>query len=55
VVNAIVLAEISPRFPQMILAGFLIASHAAVTDRPRSPATRGRVAAHLPGARLISP
>ena len=95
VLNAIVLAEISPRFSrietlrsslpracllepmplaasflaghahtayrraggrrQAILPDFLIGAHAAVTSRPLLTRDPQRVAAHLPGTRLISP
>ena len=95
VINAVVIAEIAPRFariealrtalPSMLiveelplsaafLAGhahasyrrgggtrpavlpdFLIGAHAAVTGRPLLTRDPRRVAAHIPGARLISP
>lgn len=95
VINAVVLAEISPRFSriealrealpsmamieaipfaasflagyahanyrragggrQAILPDFLIAAHAAVTGRPLLTRDPKRVAAHLPGATIISP
>lgn len=95
VINAVVLAEVSPRFSriealrealpsmsmieaipfaasflaghahanyrragggrQAILPDFLIAAHAAVTGRPLLTRDPKRVAAHLPGATIISP
>lgn len=95
VINAVALAEISPRFSriealrealpsmamieaipfaasflagyahanyrragggrQAILPDFLIAAHAAVTGRPLLTRDPKRVAAHLPGATIISP
>lgn len=94
-INAVVIAEVAPRFsriealrsalPSMLmieelpvaaafLAGhaqanyrraggarvavlpdFLIGAHAAVTGRPLLTRDPRRVAAHIPGARLISP
>ncbi|MQA73565.1 MAG: PIN domain-containing protein [Solirubrobacterales bacterium] len=95
VVNAVVIAEVAPRFsriealrtalPSMllveeipvaaaflaghahasyrraggareaILPDFLIGAHAAITDRPLLTRDPRRVAAHIPGARLICP
>lgn len=40
---------------QAILPDFLIGAHAAVTGRPLLTRDPRRVAAHIPGARLISP
>lgn len=40
---------------QAILPDFLIAAHAAVTGRPLLTRDPKRVAAHLPGATIISP
>jgi predicted nucleic acid-binding protein len=95
VLNAVVLAEIAPRFPRVetlrsalpsaaiteeipfaasflaghaharyrraggkrtaVLPDFLIGAHAAVTNRPLLTRDPERIAAYLPGARLISP
>ena len=38
-----------------VLPDFLIGAHAAVTGRPLLTRDPGRVATHLPGARLIAP
>ncbi len=95
VLNAIVLAEISPRFPRIetlrsalpsmaiveeipppaaflaghahaayrragrkreaVLPDFLIGAHAAVTGRPLLTRDPSRVAAYIPGAKLVAP
>jgi predicted nucleic acid-binding protein len=95
VLNAVVLAEIAPRFPRIetlrsalpsmalieeippaaaflaghahadhrraggrreaVLPDFLIGAHAAVTGRPLLTRDPQRIAAHLPGAKLLTP
>lgn len=68
VLNAVVLAEIAPRFPRIEMLRsaqeerarpssphFLIGAHAAVTDRPLLTRDPRRVAAYIPGATVIAP
>lgn len=40
---------------EAIMPDFLIGAHAAITDRPLLTRDPRRVAAHIPGARLICP